>query len=112
MLSACQKDVTVHQKEFAFVRTLAPQNVNLSGVTLVGEVLDLGRDPIADYGFEYIDEYGETHSLSIRLDGVSIEIFKKRYNTEFVNYIEYYYRAYVRHGHTVVYGEEKSFRLK
>lgn len=113
LLSACQKDANIKQKDFAFVRTVDYENNTINGITLIGEVLDLGREPIADYGFEYSNKYDDNvQRFSLKAGGISIESFRKRFETEFEANIVYKYRAYVKHAYTTVYGNENSFRCQ
>lgn len=117
LLSFCAKEFN-GERPFVRLFTLAPSDLNDSGVTLHGQILDLSGAKITDYGFIIDSKKIEPDVVknpnalrfSLAQETAKVGAFSYRVESHIVKDVTYYVRAYVQQDNKVlVLGEEFSF---
>lgn len=117
LLSFCAKEFD-GKRPFVRLLTLAPSDLNDSGITLHGQILDLSGVAVTDYGFiidsRKIDpdivKNPDALRFSLAQEAAKVGAFSYRVESHIVKGITYYIRAYVQQNDKVlVLGEEISF---
>jgi hypothetical protein len=94
--------------------TLDPTDVNSSGATFNGEIVQEGIVPHASYGFLYDTKDPDiNNSFKVVLgEGINSASFKVRIDTALVNGLEYSVRAFAVYSNKTVYGNIVKFVSK
>lgn len=117
VLFFCEKEFDA-ERPFVRLITLKPSDLSESGITLHGEILDIGTEAISDYGFmidsKKIDAniFKNPDILKFSLAGEPAKVgpFTYRLESQIVKGVTYYIRAYAYQGSdALVLGEEFSF---
>lgn len=117
VLFFCEKEFD-GERPFVRLITLKPSDLSESGITLHGEILDIGTEAISDYGFmidsKKIDAniFKNPDILKFSLAGEPAKVgsFTYRLESQIVKGVTYYIRAYAYQGsNALVLGEEFSF---
>jgi hypothetical protein len=111
LFSTCVKEAVPASKQYPFVITLAPENNDSTGITLSGNITDMGRDEILEFGFVYNTEQDPTiENFLIKMEGAAKA---GEYNYRITSGLEkgqtYWVRTYVKTTDYLVYGNSNSF---
>lgn len=105
------EDKRPDEREFPIIRTYSPSDVNASGATFKGEIVQTCKTPISSYGFLW--SYGEPDlskpNKIILGEKSGTRSFEKRIDYALAKGMSYKIRAYATFGIKTVYGNLVTF---
>lgn len=116
LLSSCQEEEFVSQREYTFVQSGQITEIDGSGATAVFELLKLSPSAIQEYGVEFL-ESGTAQSGDPGISFLKISqtgspdgpIIQQRINYDLIDKQKYLVRPFVRDGNRISYGESLVF---
>ena len=111
LIYSCSKDNESYQYDYPYVILSNLSNLNEEGVTATGEIKNLGRDSIIDYGFVWCANDTPTifnYKLSIA-GKPEIGIFRGRLNNCITSNVLYNVRPFIQGKKYLVYGNIMQF---
>ena len=108
LISGCEKDATIKTKEYPLVLTKEVTEINETGATFFGKLLQNGYFDIIDFGFIWSD--GQSAFKTSLLNNSTLEDFKYRISTDLKIGITYKVQAYLQTKKNLVLGNNVQFK--
>jgi hypothetical protein len=112
VIFSCSRDEEPMMKQFPVIYTTDATNVNSQGATLNAEFLNLGYQPIIQYGFVYSTYKPTIDSSAITIINAKAGKgkFSQSVNSGLAGNMIYKVRAFAKTGDYIVYGNEIEFQ--
>jgi hypothetical protein len=108
LLSGCEKDATIQTKEYPLVLTKEISEINKTGATFAGKILQNGSVDITDFGFTWTD--GQSVFKTSLINNGIPEEFKYRISSDLKVGSTYSVQAYLQTKKNLVLGNKVQFK--
>ncbi|WP_372947568.1 IPT/TIG domain-containing protein [Mariniphaga sp.] len=107
VFTGCEQEAEIQSKEFPVVISKPVKNTDPTGVTLIADILDKGKETITDYGFKWGNSRAQfTYSVK---NVKNTDDFSLRVSSDLKNNEVYIYRAYIQTPEFLILGNDVEF---